>query len=278
MGRALPGIWLVAAFAAGCSTFAKQTPTPANDIPHDAYVGMEAPPGERYFLMVFGSESSPKRAKYTHTWATMVRVREAAGAAPTIEEFTISWMPATLDIQAFSRRVEPGVNLGLKFSIEEMLRHDEKVAVWGPYEVSFWLFDRFLVQKQFMESGRVGYQCIDSIGEAARTGNGCDCIHAITDLDPLFDRTRYPLSYYGLSGSRNVVQELHTRPTIIHPKADHGWLLSYLGLNQYPIEHRTYRGRTVENTPENVERYLHSPKVKLAIAASKLKAKRKAAE
>jgi len=268
----LPGFLLLVACASGCSAIARQTPTPANDIPPDAYVGKQAPSGERYFLIVFGSESTPKKAKYTHTWATMVRMTESPGAAPIIEEFTISWMPATLDIQAYSRRVEPGVNLDMKFSVEEMLRHDEKVAVWGPYEVSFWLFDRFMVQKKFMESGRVGYQCIDSFGEAARKGNGCDCIHAITDLDPLFDRTRYPLSYYGLSGSRNVVKELHTRPTIIQPEADHSWLLTHLGLDAYPIERRKWNGRTVEGTPDNVERYLKSPKVKFSMAVLKWKA------
>src|SRR4051794_29572451 len=30
--------------------------------------------GERYYALIFGSQSSPKRLKYTHTWATFVRV------------------------------------------------------------------------------------------------------------------------------------------------------------------------------------------------------------
>jgi hypothetical protein len=165
-------------------------------------------------------------------------------------------MPATLDIRPWSFHVEPGANLPLHFTIEEMLQNEEHVSVWGPYQVGPGLAYRFQVQKGFMESGQVGYQCIDSIGEAARTGAGCDCIHAITDMDPLFDRNRYPLSYFGDAASLNIVRQLHTRPIIICPEADHGGLLSLLGLDRYPIERRRYCGRTVPYTPENLERYL----------------------
>jgi hypothetical protein len=151
--------------------------------------------------------------------------------------------------------------LALNFTIEEMLRHNERVSVWGPYEVGPGLFYRFQVQKGFMESGQVGYQCIDSIGEAARTGKGCDCIHAVTDMDPQFGRNRYPLSYFGDAASLHIVRQLHTRPIIISPEAKHDWVLQLLGLDKYPITRRNYFGRTVPNTPENVERYLrrHDP-------------------
>ena len=109
---------------------------------------------------------------------------------------------------------------------------------------------------EFLESGRIGYQCIDSVGEAARCGNGCDCIHAVTDMDPMYDRRRYPLSYNGEAASRHVVREIHIRPVVICPTADHGWLLPKLGLDRYPIDRQKYSGRTVPNTPENVERFL----------------------
>lgn len=260
MSRVALILSLCAAGGAGCASLAKQTPTPANDIPVTAALE-PSPPGERYFLLVFGSESRPKRAKYTHTWATVARVVETPGG-PVVEPHTISWMPATLDIRPFSRRVEPGTNLGLAFTIEEMLRNDEHVSVWGPYEVGHGLYRRFLVQKQFMESGRVGYQCIDAVGEAARTGNGCDCIHAVTDLDPLFDRTRYPLAYFGEAASRHIVRQIHERPVIIRPGECHDWLLPLLGIDKYPIERQTWRGPVVEFTPENFRAHLNSPRVR----------------
>jgi hypothetical protein len=244
--------------ASGCASLAKQPPTPANDIPARQTASMTAPPGERYFILVFGSQSTPKQAKYTHTWATVVKVTGCDGqGTPTAEESTISWMPASLTIRPTSLRVEPGSNLALHFTIEEMLKHDERVSLWGPYEIGPGTYYRFNVQKQFVESGQVGYQCIDSIGEAARTGKGSDCIHAVTDMDPLFGRGRYPLSYFGDSASLHIVRQLHTRPIIISPEAKHDWLLPVLGLDQYPITRRSYMGRSVPNTPENVERYLN---------------------
>jgi hypothetical protein len=241
----------------GCAALATKPPTPADDISPRTAAAREAPADERYFLLIFGSQSRPKVPRYTHTWATLVTVRAGGGPdGATLQEDTISWMPRSLEIRTFSLHVEPGINLTMQESIDEMLRNNERVAVWGPYEVRAGTAYRFQVQRAFIESGRVGYQCIDNIGEAARTGGGCNCAHAISDMDPLFDRNQYPLAYFGDSASLNLVRQFQTRPVIICPDADHGWLLSALGLANQPIERRTYRGRSVPSTPENVERYL----------------------
>src|SRR5262249_32089106 len=150
--------------ASGCAALATKPPTPADDISPRQAAAIAAPPGERYFILVFGSQSTPKWPKYTHSWATVVKVTGCDGpGAPAVEEHTISWMPAALVIRPWSCRVEPGANLALHVTIEEMLRHGERVSVWGPYEVRPGLAYRFGVQKAFMESGRVGYQCIDSV-------------------------------------------------------------------------------------------------------------------
>jgi hypothetical protein len=243
--------------AGGCATLAKKPPTPADDITPRQAAAIAAPAGERYFLLVFGSESTPKRPKYTHTWASVAKVTGCGlQDTPAVAEDTISWMPASLVIRPLSFRVEPGANLALHFTIEEMLRNEEHVSAWGPYEVSPGFAYRFGVQKAFLESGRIGYQCIDSIGEAARCGNGCDCIHAITDMDPEFDRNEYPLSRFGEAASHHIVRQIHSRPIIICPQVDHGWLLPLMGLDKYPICRKDYTGRTVPNTPENLERYL----------------------
>jgi hypothetical protein len=253
----LPILLILAAMAGGCASMAQKTPTPADDITPQQAAAITAPPGVRYFILVFGSQETPKRPKYTHTWATIVKVTECGEMqAPAIEEQTISWLPSSLDIRPLSFAVEPGKNYGLRFTLEEMLRHKERISLWGPYEVIPGLAYRFAVQKSFMESGHAGYQCIDNVGEAARTGDGCNCIHSITDMDNRFDRKQYPLSYYGNSASLNIVRQLQTRPIIISPETDHGWLLPLLGLDKYPIERREYHGRTLPYTPENMDRYL----------------------
>ena len=146
----------------GCAQFAVPTDTPARNV---SYIDLNdpAPPGERYYLLVFGSQTTPKVPRFTHTWITFVRVQ---GDGCELEQHTISWMPATLFIKTFQPFVEPGVNLTLIESIEMARSYGERVSLWGPYEIPPGLYRKLLLQKQYIESGAIGYQCIDTIGEA----------------------------------------------------------------------------------------------------------------
>jgi hypothetical protein len=226
---------LFACAAAGCAGSA-QTLSPVHALPRGA-VPDDPVPGERYYILVFGSESTPKVPRYTHTWATVVKTVEAPGCAPQVAEVhTISWMPATLEIHPWRFRPEPGRNLELHETVRMALGFREHVALWGPYEVHPRAFRRFLLQKAYMESGRVGYQCIDTVGEGAN-GSGCDCIHAVSDLDPQFDRGYYRLSRFGQAGSRFIVEQLFERDVLVSREAQ-SWLEGPLGLDRYPIEHR----------------------------------------
>ncbi len=62
---------LLAAFAVsgcaaiGCASFAKRPPTPAAEISPREASAIVSPPDERYYILVFGSQSVPKRAKFT---------------------------------------------------------------------------------------------------------------------------------------------------------------------------------------------------------------------
>src|SRR5262245_20398239 len=133
LSRFVPLLAVLLVVGSGCATFAKKPPTPAAEITARESAAIVAPPGERYFILIFGSQSVPKEAKYTHTWGSIVKVTGCGSGTPTVEEQTISWMPASLEIRPASLRVEPGANLTLNFTIEEMLRHEERVSVWGPY-------------------------------------------------------------------------------------------------------------------------------------------------
>jgi hypothetical protein len=232
-------------------------PSPARDINTLDLLAMPVPPNERFYVLIFGSQTTPKMPRFTHSWGTVVKVTDRpGGAAPTIESHTISWFPATLKVRPWRFRVENGTNLELHFTIEEVLRHKERVSMWGPYETWHGVYRRFRVQKEFMESGKVGYQCIDAVGEAAREGNGCDCIHAMSDMDPIFDRRRYPLTYFGEAASLNIVRQVRERPILIHPDQTHDWLIPALGLDCYPIIRRQETGPSQEFSPENVRAYL----------------------
>jgi hypothetical protein len=219
--------------AGGCANFAVPPPTPARS---EDFAGLREPvPGERYYVIVFGSESTPRAPRYTHSWATFVRV---TGCGRTVEARTISWMPATLDIHPWRFEIEPGVNLDLHTTLRYALDAGEHVARWGPYECRPELYYRAAAQKDFLEGGVMGYQCVDTVGEAGRTGLGCDCIHAVTDMDPQYTRARYRLVRFGQAASRFIAYELGRRDMLIDPDRTHDWLNGRLGLDAYPIEQK----------------------------------------
>jgi hypothetical protein len=243
----------MAMMACGCVTPVRP-PSPAHDL--DARVLLEAPvpEHEHYYLIMFGSDKTPRLPRYTHTWMTMVRTVERPGAEKQIAEVhTISWMPATLKIRPFSRSVEPGVNLDLETTLKEMEGHSENIAMWGPHECWSGLYRRFTTQKAHLETNAIGYQCTDGFGEAARKGTGCNCFHALSDMDPQFDRKQYPLIFYGTPASENIMRQIAERPVLIHPRQTHDWLIPALGLDRHKIDRRCLCGDVKEFSREEFE-------------------------
>ncbi|MCE5328022.1 MAG: hypothetical protein LLG01_16570 [Planctomycetaceae bacterium] len=241
---------LVVAFAQeGCRD--PRPLTPARQLTTDGLLALPAIEHEHYYVMVFGSERPSREPKYTHTWGTAVRTIEVPGQPRRIASIdTISWMPATLEIVPLRLSGEKGVNLDLDTTIKEMLKQKEQICLWGPYECWQGLYRRFMTQKEFLDSGRIGYQCIDQIGGAARNANASNCFHALTDIDPQFGRAGYPLKLYGHEASENIVRQLCRRPLLIHPRQTHDWLIKELGLDRYPITARRWEGPAVEFSPE----------------------------
>lgn len=251
MPRRLAFLPLVAV-ACGCALYAKRPDTPAGHIDRVALAQTPPPPNQRHYLLLFGSEAGcPKKPELTHTWATLVTATDRPGCPdPHLDVETISWLPANLHIRPDSKEVEPGKNFDLETTLNESVRTNQEIAVWGPFEVWHGFAHRFRVQKEFLESGRVGYQCIDSRGEAARMGNGHNCIHAVTDMDPLFGRGRYALIFYGQSATRNFLGRVMRAPEVIAPRTTHDWIVPKIGLDRYPIVRREYRGPSLPHTPE----------------------------
>ena len=231
---------LLALEASSCAFLAARPKSPAREVSYKA-LNDPIPRGDRYFLLVFGAESAPKLPRFTHSWATFVRVGPTgAGMPPDIEVHSISWMPATLCIRTFRPMVEPGVNLSLHQSVRMAMGYHERISLWGPYEMPSGLYRKLMLQKQYLESGAIGYQCIDTVGESGVTGDGSNCIHAISDGDVLFTRQAYPLTYFGDSASQNILRMLVERRAIPDVKTKHDWLIPLLGLDQYPICRREY--------------------------------------
>src|SRR5262245_16826106 len=98
MARSAPALVavLLAANAVGCAALAKHPPTPASEIPPGT-LDYPAPPNEKYYLLVFGSQKVPYlRPALTHTWAVAVKATWADGCSePQLDVKQISWLPAT---------------------------------------------------------------------------------------------------------------------------------------------------------------------------------------
>jgi hypothetical protein len=230
-------LFLCLALTGGCAQLAVRPPTPAKDL--DPYDMWEPPSGERFYITLFASQTSPRIPRLTHSWGTVLRVvDQGEGKPPLVESHTISWLPATLEIHPWSFHTEKAVNLDLHATLRSVLAKGEHVSQWGPYECRPNLYYRFLVQNEFLDNGSIGYQAVDTVGESARTGNGCDCIHAMTDMDPRLSRNQYPLIRIGDSATRFIVRECRRRDVLINPGQTHAWLNAYLGLDSYPILHR----------------------------------------
>ena len=95
--------------------------------------GGTARAGEFYYVMIFGSQSSPKFLRYTHTWATFVR---AVGEGPdprdySLQVHTISWLPVAGDPR-LAAWPEPGVNLDLDQTLDVVHSLRESVTMWAP--------------------------------------------------------------------------------------------------------------------------------------------------
>ena len=96
------------------------------------------------------------------------------------------------------------------------------------------------MQKKYVESGAIGYQCIDTVGEAGWSGEGSNCIHAISDADSLFRRQAYPLTFFGDSASLHILRQMAERGAIPDPEHTHDWLLPAMKLTQSDIVLREY--------------------------------------
>jgi hypothetical protein len=239
-----PAFAALVLLSCGCAYFARTPDTPARHV-HVQDLHQPESPGDRYYLLVFGSQTTPKLPRYTHTWVTFVRARPGA----TIEPHSISWMPATLDIHPWDFTIEPGVNLDLDASVRMALGNDERVSLWGPYEIAPGLYRKLMIQKGFVESGAIGYQCIDTVGEAGETGKGSNCVHAISDADSRFRRQAYPLAYFGDAASEHILRLLVLRGAVPDPETTHDWLIPSLGLDRHPITRWEYTPPLFPNLP-----------------------------
>lgn len=188
-----------------------------------------------FYMLVFGSESDPKRLRLTHTYATFVR---ATGDGPDIANYaltvhTISWLPRSMVVRVRQVHPEPGVNLDLHPTMQFVLKSHESVTMWGPYLITREIYNRSIEVLNKLNSGRELYRAVDG----PLNNLISDCIHAVGDVVPEFGRRRYTLDKVGKPASAFIAQQIVRRSRFDQSQFDNSWLISRLGLRVYPIEY-----------------------------------------
>ncbi len=192
--------------------------------------------GEAYFLLMFASQQSPPYPNHAHTSATFVRV-PYDGNQPRLsgmEACTISWLPANLKIRDHALLPEPGHNFGLHETLRSAGEDQQRVSLWGPYQIHPELYYRALQQVQLLQSGQVRYKAVDA---GYSTDHVSNCIHAVSAIAE-GHRLRVLSPGWGETASYAVLRRF--RSWIINQEQTHPWVGSALQLDRYPIIYRDF--------------------------------------
>ena len=189
---------------------------------------------DRYFVLIFGAQPTPKIIKDSHTWATFVRVVGEGTDPSSFQVFahTISFVPASLKVRTFALDAESGLNLDLEATLSYARTRNAGVTVWGPFNIRTEAYQRSLEVWSLVNSGAVEYRAIDTLKNQFIS----DCIHAVTAVDPTFGRGHYPLIRTGKSASRYISRQIVRRGNPDRTLPDQTWLIPTLGLDRPEIE------------------------------------------
>ncbi len=199
------------------------------------------------FALVFGFDDAAFSAAGSHSFVVYVRVGVPQSGpleqTTSFEVETISWLPA-----AFSGRVcvdalhlrchkEPGQRYDLKTMLAFARGH--RLVMWGPLEISEFLYQRAMSQVRFLDSGDALYIANDlGTGLHRRAfrrdpGGAINCIHAITD-ELSFERTGLN---WGARASQLIAEQM--LPFVVdRDPPDDDWILDRLNLKELPTERR----------------------------------------
>jgi hypothetical protein len=185
---------------------------------------------ETYYVMVFGSQQTPPRPKYSHSFAIFVKAtRAAANQCWALEAHTISWMPASMELRSWAFLPEQGRSVDPYTTFNWVLSTEQRTSMWGPYQVHPDLYDRAVRQIALLDSGQVEYKLVDS---GYRSDQVSNCIHAVSSVVG-GHRLRVLSPSFGETASYYIARRME--PWIIDCQHRHLWLLRELRLGSYPI-------------------------------------------
>lgn len=189
---------------------------------------------EKYFVIVFGSQTVPPDPHYSHSFAVFIK---ASGPPEntTICYHTISWLSLDGHFRLRKLLPQPGRNWELHETIRFALAHDERVSAWGPYEIQPKLYFKAIRQLQKFERWNTKFKAADSGWPTFLASN---CIHAISGVSGS-DRLRVASPSWGETASWFVTRRY--KRYFVDSTNKHCWLIPCLGLDRYPIVYRDLR-------------------------------------
>jgi len=193
---------------------------------------------DHYYMVVFGCQNASNKPKYSHTWATFARISQPNSASSAQvqgttapEVFTISWLPATMNVVPLRLAPEVGRNYTLEETISWARSVASPVVAFGPVEISKSIFVRARQQYNLLNQGGVSYRALDS---GRRETNAINCMHAVSDVAPgprLVTGTSR-----GYPGTDLVVN--HLRPYFVGALHDPESVAHLMGVDRFGISFR----------------------------------------
>jgi hypothetical protein len=125
--------------------------------------------------------------------------------------------------------------------MQRAAEQNDRVSMWGPFEISAWRYE--LARRWFFElnSGRVKYRVLDTLWFNPRIAH---CVHAVTYADPVLYKRIQPVVRVGEPGTSRLAMMYVRAGAFIRPELTHDWLIPVLGLDRYPFVRR-YPGQYI---------------------------------
>ena len=192
------------------------------------------PAAPRYYFILFGGQSIPFVPRTAHTFATFVKATPAADGTLSLEQVTISWLPADRVVEPSRLRSSTGKNFTLDETFGIMASNNARVSMWGPFETDATRYALAAQQAATLASGAVRFRTLDSLG---RNRDVQHCVHAVTFADPNLQWLRQPVIRVGEPGTSKLAGRYADSGAFVGTQT-HDWLLPALGLDKHPVVRR----------------------------------------
>ena len=187
---------------------------------------------EDYF-MVFTTDSIPYKATGAHTFAACVQIERAAdGSVRVVQVASLSWLPETMKVRGLAMLSEKGRNVPLHETLEHYLNTGSRICFWGPYRVKPEFADTFRARVCTVESSfKYKGACLTSPMDVV------DCARSVEEMiDPY--RRYIGVCGYGAAAGSYIVRKFSC--WMIAPEQTHPWVEALIGVDKYPLVHRSF--------------------------------------